>query len=330
MTKTLWFSYSLPPDRTLDSVEPFNSPYSLTWNLGRYLRDHAAALSYAFEYRNLDTPFADVIGPDDIVIGHPWWPTGWMSGALDSPARLKFIIQPYQQDIVGVNESWWIKEQVAKANWCFWVTGLYWWDTMATGLYGDWKAKSTRLDMACNTERHPRTKTRFNAPGKRRFLAIGADTPYKGLDMIADLFRQSGYHLGYYGNAAPERFAHVPRFTHYGGTTFTPEVTARVTTEYDAFVSLARGDANPTTLLETALWGLVPFCNELCGYWPNRPFMELRKGDTLFNLRQLDWLQTAPDYKLQRRADAIRVEVVAKHTWAIFCETVWAGIKTWL
>src|SRR5258708_40023480 len=108
-------------------------------------------------------------------------------------------------------------------------------------LFGTWKSKATRLDMAINPALHPHSKRTWGKPGKRRFLAIGADIPYKGLDLIADLARCGGFHLGYFGSAPRERFTHVPQFTYYGGVDFTPNAQAQITSEYDVFLSLARG-----------------------------------------------------------------------------------------
>lgn len=325
LVKTLWFAYSTVFG--LDAPQPPNSPYSLTWNVGRFLRDKAASIGYDFQYRNLDLAFEDTIGSDDIVIGHPWWPSGWMSGALDNDAKAKFILQPYQHDIVGKNESWWIKGLVDKADHCLWITGPYWFDTMHEGLYGDWKTKSTRLDMAIDSSLHPHSKMTWNRPGKRRVLAIGADIPYKGLDMIADFARCGGFHLGYFGSAPYERFAHVPQFKHYGGADFTPELQKHLTEEYDFFVSLARGDSNPTTLLETASWGLLPMCNKESGYWPGEPFVELQKDNMAFNLAQMDLVQSMPEYKLNELTGFIRRQVVENHGWSKFCETIWNEVS---
>ena len=202
---------------------------------------------------------------------------------------------------------------------------------MDEGLYGDWKSKATRLDMAINPALHPHSKTRWNPPGKRRALAIGADIPYKGLDLVADFARCGGFHLGYFLGSAPrERFANVPQFIHYGGADFTPELQKHLTDEYDFFISLARGDANPTTLLETASWGLIPLCNKESGYWGGEPFVELRKDDMLFNLTQLDVLQAMPEYKLNELSTCIRRQVAANHTWQQFNETVWSEVEKWL
>lgn len=325
---TLWFSYSTV--HGLDAPEPPNSPYSLTWNVGRFLRDKALALGYQFRYINLDDTSEPIIWKNDIVIGHTWWPNGFMSHALKSTARLKFILQPYSHEMIGPNERPWLRGLVDHADHCFWVTGPYWYDTMQDGPFGDWKVKSTRLDMAINPALHPHSKTHWNPPGKRKFLAIGVDAPCKGLDLIADLARQGGFHLGYFGNAPFDRFAHVPQLTMYGGREFTPEVQRAIANEYDFFISLARADANPTTLLETASWGMLPMCNQESGYLYEDPFPGLRIDGPLLNLHQIDQYQNETEWYLKNRVTKIQHEIAERHTWPIFCQKLWAEIEKWL
>lgn len=323
MTRTLWFSYSLPPDMSLDGLQPINSPYTITYYLGRFLRDRARERGWQFEYRNLDSSEQDNIGEDDIVIGHSWYPDGWLNRALHSPARFKFVLQPYQKDIVAPTESEWVKSLFARPDHLFLITGSYWWDTMGQGLYGDWKAKSTRVDMAVHPDAHPYLKRKWNRKGKRGFLCVGADIPYKGLDLVAELAQTAGVRLGYFGSAPKEKFQHVPQFRHMGGATFTPDLIQWVCDEYDFFISLARGDANPTTLLETACWGLIGFCNQESGYHPNVPFLELRLNDMAFNWEQLELWQQKDEDELQSRSLTMRQQIAEQYTWTKFATTVW-------
>lgn len=322
---TLWFSYSTVYG--IDGPEPPNSPYTITHHLGRFLRERAAQLGYAFEYRNLDTDQVDTLGADDIVIGHTWYPDGWMNRALDSKANIKLVIQPYSPGMVAESERPWIKALFAKADRLLLITGPYWFDAMPDGPFAEWHGKTTRLDMAINPVMHPHSKTKWGAPGKRRCLAMGSDIPAKGLDLVADLARIGGFHLGYYGNAPIGRFEHVPQFSHYGGAVFTPDKQAEITAEYDLFISLARSDANPTSLLETASWGMLPLCNVQSGYYPDKPFMELRTDDLPFNLEKIDSLQTMPEYQLKQLAAQVRQDVIEHHTWQRFCETVWSEVE---
>ena len=82
----LWFSYSTV--NGLDSDEPYNSPYSITWNLGRYLRRCALECGYQFEYRNLDDKSPADLFHGDVVVGHTWWDGGFMDIALVLPMEV--------------------------------------------------------------------------------------------------------------------------------------------------------------------------------------------------------------------------------------------------
>lgn len=327
MVKTLWFAYSLGPLASLDADEPRNAPYVITWHLGRFLREKAASLGFEFRYVNLDDLGDYSIGSDDIVIGHTWYPDGFVNRALDSAARLKFVLQPYSEGMVAETERAWIKGLFAKADHLFLITGPEWWRRMPSGPYAEWQAKATRLDMAINTAVHPYLKTRWNPPGKRGFLAIGSDIPAKGIDLVAQLAQMGGCRLLYYGNADASRFEHVPQAIIDSGAEFTPDVIASLCRDYDFFLSMSRYDANPTTLLETTAWGLVAACTPESGYSPYEPFMELRLDDMPFNLEQIDRLQTMPDYDLRQRSERLRHYVEDCHRWTTFCETVWRGIE---
>lgn len=323
----LWFCYSTV--NGLDSDEPYNSPYSITWNLGRYLRRCALECGYQFEYRNLDDKSPADLFHGDVVVGHTWWDGGFMDIALDSPAY-KFILQPYQHYMVSEGDIPRLKQMFAKADRLLLITGQYWWDTMKDSPFADWQTKATRIDMAVNPNIHPLSKISWNEPGKRKFLAMGTDRPYKGLDEVAHLMQMSGAHLGYFGNALLERFAHVPSFTHFGGALLNEVRQAHITSEYDFFITLGRADANPTTLLEAACWGLIPLCNPRSGYWPEEPFIGLLDPGTPdadgINLAVLEGLQDMKDRDLYKHQRRIRDYVIRNHSWEKFNRTVWAEI----
>jgi hypothetical protein len=117
---------------------------------------------------------------------------------------------------------------------------------------------------------------------------------------------------------------------HNNGREFTPEVQASIANTCDVFLSLAIGDACPTTLLETTSWGMVAVCNDQSGYLENEPFLPLRLNDMKFNLEMLDYLQWIPEYQLREIAAKQREVVLAQHGWARFCDTVWTELEKWL
>lgn len=326
MTRKIWFSYSIPQGFSIDDPEFINSPYSISWNMGRFLRERARERGYAFEYRNLDSDADDVIGADDIIIGHLLYPNGWMVRALDSEARLKFILQPYHHFQTAQTEEGWMQAQYAKATHTFAICGRYWWDTMGQSVYAACKANMTRVDMAVNADIHPYSKTAWGKPGKRGVLVLGNDAWYKGLSEAIELCRVGGYRMGYCGSAAYERFQHVAQFKHYGGVAFTPDTIAALCREYDFFVTMGSADANPTTLLETAAWGLIGACTETSGYYANYPFIGLKKS-LVDNLEIIDRLQDMSEYELRERSRRLREVVETEYTWVRFMKTVWGKIS---
>lgn len=323
---TLWFSYSNA--LALDmSPPPLNSPYTITHYVGNFLRQKARDCGWGFEYRNLDDTAPADIGADDIVIGHTWFDGGFMDIALASKARAKFILQPYSHGMVSAGDVPRVVTMFDQGDHLFLITGRYWWDTMDKSPYADLQKKATRLDMAVDASLHPLTKTRFNERGKRTFCVMGTTIPAKGMDIAAEIARVSGIKLGYYGRVDSDPFDQVPRIKRHSGVYFTPEETAKVGREYDFFLSTGRMDANPTTLLETASWGLIGACTKESGYWPDEPFYELRTDDLVFNLEQIERLQWMSDYELRQRQQMMRRYIEQCHSWDRFCATIWEGMK---
>lgn len=326
----LYFSYSMLSGHTLDSPEFINSPYSLTWNVGRFLRQKAADIGYDFEYRNLDDTRPVEFGPDDIAVGHTWFDGGFMHQALDADIRAALILQPYSACMVSEHHIPMVLDLWGKADHLLLITGPYWWDTMKSTPYAPLQAKATRLDMAVNAAAHPYMKRRWNKPGKRGFLAIGTSSPAKGMDLIAELARTAGFKLGVYGDVHSDIFQHVPQVKVYGGVDFRPERIQAICDEYDFFLSLARCDANPTTLLETMCWGLVGACNCESGYWEEEPFEELQLNDLASNWKQIDRLQSMSEHELQGLSIEGRLIAEQGYTWERFCNNVWAAVECWL
>ena len=312
---TLWFSYSLRPDETLDSVEPLRSPYHHSWHTGRFLRQKAQERGWEFRYVNLDSTEPVTIGIDDIIVYHPWFIDGCFSQQiLEQECAFRFILQPFTSKMVGSEAEDLLRRMWDGATWLLLNTGKYWFDTMQDGPYAQYKAKATRLDNQVNPARHPYSKREWSEPGKRAALCIGYDNEIKGLDKVEELARVSGLRLLHLGTVEDGFFQHVPQAISIPGMEFTPENIGWICQHYDCFMAMGRYDANPTSLLETSCWGLLPCCTKESGYWPDEPFIELRLDDLAHNLDRMDWLQRAPGAELQARADSIRQRVIDQHS----------------
>lgn len=327
---TLWFSYSLPGG-SLDVGEPISSPYSISWYVGRMLREKATLYDYAFRYINLDSIDPVEFGPDDIAIGHLWdTPDSFMQQALNANIRAKIILQPYSHGMVSTGDISRYVDMFSKADALLFITGEYWFSTMLQSPFASLKSRATRLDMAVNTALHPHAKTRWNKSGERAVCVIGHDTPTKGYKFVAELARVAGFRLGHFGSSDGTSFAHVPCMVMHGGVLFTPETIVRVCQEYDAIIALPEADANPTVLLEAASWGLTVFASREAGYLPNRPFLELRKDHLQFNVAQIRAFQRADEYTLKRDSLMLRQTVEREYSWSKFCDAVWQKVSAYL
>lgn len=327
---TLWFSYSLPGG-SLDIAEPLSSPYSISYHVGRMLREKAALYEYDFRYVNLDSVDPVSFRPRDIVIGHCWHaPNSFMRQALDADIRAKIVLQPYSHQMVS---AWDVPEYVAlfsKADVLLFVTGEHWYATMPDNPFASLHEKVTRVDMAINAALHPFLKTKWSKPNARTVCVIGHDTPTKGYQNVAELARVAGFRLGHFGSSDGQSFTHVPCMIMHGGVLFTPENIAAICSQYDALIALPEADANPTVLLEAAAWGLTVFASKEAGYLPNQPFHELRKDDLSFNLRQIRAFQRVDEYELRRESQILRQTIEREYTFDKMCSTIWGKVSEYL
>lgn len=324
---TLWFSYSFGGG-TLDYDEPLSSPYSISWNVGRMLREKAAEHGYEFRYINLDSVEPVEFGAGDIVIGHVWdTPGSFMQQALNADIKAKIVLQPYSAGMVSPGDVARYIEMFLKADALLFVTGEYWYSTMQDSPFAVLYPKVTRLDMAVSTTLHPFMKTSWNEPGRRAVCVIGNDTPTKGYRHVAELARIAGFRLGHIGSGSPETFAHTPCFTAHGGHILTPDAAQWICREYDALLAIPDADANPTVLLEAAAWGLTVYCSKEAGYLPGQPFRELRKGDTAFNVRQMRAFQQEDEYDLLADSIALVNTVAKEYTFEKMCRTIWSKVS---
>ena len=314
MTK-LWFSYSLPEGATLDDPEFNRSPYTHSWHVGRFLRQKAKERGWEFEYVNLDNMTPRTIGKEDICIYHAWFDEGCFSTQVTrQECKARFILQPYTEQMVGDEALGLLHEQWAAADHLLLNCGPYWFDRMPDSDYAQYHQKATRLDNFVNPALHPFKKHKWNEPGKRGVLAVGYDNPIKGMDKVEELARVAGLRLLHCGSVAEGFFKHVPQAISMKGMVFDEHNIAWICEHYDFFITMGRFDANPTTLSETALWGLIPCCTEQSGYYADNPFVNLKLDDIVHNLEIIEWLQYAPVPELEVTQKRIREYVLEHHT----------------
>ena len=236
-----------------------STPYSITYELAQRLSQQAEVCVYDWTEARTISP-----QPGDILIGHPhpyqnavfvnsFWQPGWHKRIILMPfhhAMLKYIA--------------WLDPLVEAADVFLAITGKYWIETMAGTLVSHWEPKIIHLDLAVNLNNFPRIKYQFNPPGKRRFLYIGHTLDYKGFDYLEQLaICNPNLAIGWIGGGRC-RTNHI---TVHGILDFTQAASLELVSHYDFLLTCGRSDANPTTILEAAAWGLIPICTPQSGYY---------------------------------------------------------------
>jgi len=307
---------------------PVQSPYENTRNIYEALSKKMPALLY-----HLTEKVRCGFEPDDIFLGHPYFPhSEGQYGVTElafresiRPKRLA-LITPLHCDVKiktdHINKDFLddVDKLLPSADILFAIMGRYWWDQWDLSPYSHWKSKMVRLDMAVDTSRYPQLKTSFNPPGKRGYLYIGNSIdPRKGIDFLSQIMSQlKEYRKGWIGSG-PD-IPNVPRISKE--RQLTPEFMTEIAKEFDFFISPSIADPNPTTILECMAWGFPVACTPQSGYYET----DYRKNIYLNNIAQsvgvLRGLQYENDDVLHLMANKARDIVITDYNWDKFTSTI--------
>jgi glycosyltransferase involved in cell wall biosynthesis len=301
------------------------SPYSITDNLYQYLAARVEVI-----YHSWDATGAIDLREDDILLGHPNYNHDTIvQRAMSKPCRAKFLIFPFHHRRSEDNLPF--DHLVKQATGVFSITGPYWYDTIEQTPFAHWKDKITRLDMAVDSNIYPYLKETFNSPGRRRLLYVGSSTVHKNLGYLAKIMsRMKDVELHWYGGYLENSLGRLNNVKVVGWSVMDRQLGLKICNDCDVMVNVSLSDANPTTLLETTAWGLIPACTKESGYYRNPMFHELFLDDidkTIAVLRNLLNRSTA-DLKQQSLMN--RQLVKEKYSWEVFCTKIWAKISSYV
>lgn len=307
---------------------PTQSPFENTQNIYTALSKKMPTLLYHLTER-IHCQFQ----PDDIFLGHPFFPhakggRGVTEFALKEKIRPNklALISPLHCDITietaHINKAF--LDDIDKLMPCvdilFAIMGEYWWDHWDMSPYSHWKTKMVRLDMAVDSNKYPRIKKAFNPAGKRGFLYIGnSSDPRKGTDFLGLLMEHmSDYPKGWIG-LGPD-IPNVPRIA--SNCALTPEFMSEIALKYDFFVSPAKADPNPTTILESMAWGFPVICTPQSGYYETDYLKNIYMDDLEGSIKTLNFMQNADQAELMKIADEARKVVISDYNWCKFTSTI--------
>ena len=275
--------------------------------------------------------------PDDIFIGHPYFPGGQghrgvteLSISQSKRPNLFALISPLHcnTNIVTshINRDYLdeVDKLVREADILFAIMGEYWWDQWKESPYTHWLPKMVRLDLAVDTQDFPRVKTKFNPPGKRRFLYIGRNDPMKGIDLLTKLLSEGGKFSGGWIGSGPD-IPGIPRVS--PSRDLSPEFMQQIAEHFDFFITTGVADPNPTTILESMSWGFPVICTPQSGYYETAYLRNVYHDNIPRSLEVLEELQHAKEEDLMSRANEARTVVETEYTWDRFLSTIFSALN---
>jgi glycosyltransferase involved in cell wall biosynthesis len=251
--------------------------------------------------------------PGDILIGHLHpAPFTIMKRSLQASGwRKKIILQPYAEDKkqIGYIEGW-----VECADLFLAITGGYWFDRVETSAFSQWKSKMRHMDLAINPDNFPRVKRQFNPKGKRKFVYIGKDLHFKNLDFLEKLAQANTDTEFHWIGVGPERASLIK----HGFVDFASEAGRELVSQFDFMITVGNADANPTTILESLGWGLIPVCTPTSGYVNEPGIVNIPLNDVGEATKVICHLQKMESQDLHEMQDAGRARVASHYNWRRF------------
>lgn len=297
-----------------------STPFAITHELVKRLRNHYEVKVYDWAGRGQIQP-----GPRDILIGHPHPEPGRIfERSFRVPGwKKRIVFCPFHHGTM-LDQMKYMDDLVSAADHFLAICGPYWTDTIENTITSHWAYKIKQLDLAVNRDHFPFVKNDFNPPGARRFLYIGHTEAYKGTDylsQIADAFPDLT--IGWIGSGQMQS----DRILAHGRMDFAKAESLDLVRSYDFLLTCGRSDANPTTILEAAAWGLIPVCTPQSGYsrtsWiTNIPLDDLpRAGATLRELNQ------KVDSTLKEWQSSAQRDLASHYSWDRFADEVIACLE---
>ncbi len=305
---------------------PVDSTQAITREVVERLRDRFDIMLHSPNAMTTIVP-----GPGDILIGHP-------NRYGDCTFRRSFAQQGWARRIVFapfscgmLKDAALIDDLVVEADLYLVLTGPHWWDAIDDSPFSHWRYKMLPFELGLNRAHFPQIRSRFSAPGQRRFLYIGNADRMKGGDYLAALADANPHlHIGWIRtgdsrhclDTVEERDTDAIRRTMRASRLHEHPIVdwraldgLRIIGKYDFYINCGRSDAMPCEALEIASWGLVPVMTPQSGYRANDWMTHVPLDDIAGASAILDDLNHWPDATIRARQAAGWEQLDTRYTW---------------
>jgi glycosyltransferase involved in cell wall biosynthesis len=310
---------------TVHFVYPHRRRISAPSAIGRKVGERLQVRGYDVVHYDIDEARVIRPGRDDVLLGHPHEaPWSVFRRSAGRPGwRRKLLLMPYVHvDDYHVSLA---DPVVRNCDLFLAITGSTWFESVSTSLAAHWLPKMVHVDLAVDRTDFPRVKTRFNPPGKRRFLYIGHTGWYKNTPYLSELARKvPEFEFAWIGSGEPG----IGGLRAYGRRDFSTHEARALVAEHDFLLTVGVGDANPTTVLEAMAWGLIPVCTPESGYAGRRGIVNVPAHDVETAAAVLRALQERPEHDLLALQLANDADLDDHFTWDRFTDQVVAAIDS--
>lgn len=250
--------------KTVHLIYPFNLNKKINpWSIGNNIY---LALKDKFYFKNYNWTSVKKINPDegDILIGHAHSnPLTIFRRSIKNPKwSKKILIQPYNEDPKQISHLY---NLIENCDYFLAICGKYWFKRLSTSPFRSWKEKMIQLDLGLDKKQYPFIKSKFNKKGKRKFIYIGNDYSYnnfaKNLEYLKKIIDKTDHKS--FASAGNKQISNEK---HYGWLKFEQKKNLKIIKNYDFLIQVSKNDANPSIVLESISWGLIPIITEGCGY----------------------------------------------------------------
>lgn len=265
------------------------APHVIGHQLGKRLEAH-----YKVRYYDWDSFGAIKPGKQDILLGHPHPnPFTLFTRSIQlSGWHKKIALFPYNGDpIVGA----FLNPYYEKIDHCCLITGKYWLVDLKNSHFAHITPRVTHLDLAVDTHDFPFCKTHFNSIGQRKILYIGHDR-YEKNPRYLEAIAKHLPHVTFMWIGAGKSLAGYQKI---GPLDFSLAASREIIKQADFTLTVGERDANPTTILESMAWGLIPICTPTSGYFDVPTIFNVPLNDVAAAVAQIKTLLQLPASQLQ-------------------------------
>lgn len=267
-----------------------SAPDSIGRNVAERLGHHHEVVSYDWNDDRLLRP-----GADDMLLGHPH-PAPWTVFRRSARQKgWKRVIGMFPFTSVPRYVAF-ADDVVGRCDVVLAITGNFWIKNLDASLLSHWAPKMIHVDMAVDRGDFPVVKKAFNPPGSRRFVYIGASSAAKNVDYLDELASHLPVGRVSWIGPGSRRVLSVQRL---GEQDFATAEARQLVADHDFLLTVGSADANPTTILESMAWGLVPVCTPSSGYVDYPSIVNIPLGDSEHALAVLERLQTVEETHLR-------------------------------